>query len=239
MTRSPRKEGQAVAEEKKLNQEQHLALDGLRDAIVACDAEAATAAAEHVLAGGVDPAYALERAIAGSAEVVGAKFDAGEYFLPHLVLAGDAMTAAGAVLEAAIPTEQLQAKHVVVIGTVEADIHSVGKNIVAMMLKSAGFVVHDLGVDVKTGTFISKAKEVHADLIALSSLLTTTMPYMREVIDDLKAAGLRTRFKVIVGGGPVTQEWADKIGADGYGRDALEGVAVARRLVTAQEGTHA
>jgi len=223
----------------KLTPAQQQTLDALQDAIVACDADAAKTAAEQVLAAGVDPATALERAIAGSAEVVGAKFDSGEYFLPHLVLAGDAMTAAGAVLEAAIPTDQLQVKKVVVIGTVEADIHSVGKNIVAMMLKSAGFAVHDLGVDVKTGAFISKAKEVHADLIALSSLLTTTMPYMREVIEDLKAAGLRDRFKVIVGGGPVTQEWADKIGADGFGRDALEGVAVARRLVTLPGGAHA
>jgi corrinoid protein of di/trimethylamine methyltransferase len=228
-----------MADATRVNQEQESALDGLRDAIVACDADAAKEAAEKVLAAGVDPADALERAIAGSAEVIGAKFDAGEYFLPHLVLAGDAMTAAGAVLEAAIPKEQIQAKRVVVIGTVEGDIHSVGKNIVAMILKSAGFVIHDLGVDVKSRSFISKAKEVQADLIALSSLLTTTMPYMREVIEDLKAAGLRDRFQVIVGGGPVTKEWADRIGADGYGRDALEGLEVARRLVAERVGKHA
>ena len=225
-----------MAMEKTLSEAHARGLAELRDAIVACDAEAAKAAAERLLAAGGDPAYALEHAIAGSAAVVGARFDAGEYFLPHLVLAGDAMTAAGAVLEAAIPTAQLQAKKVVVIGTVEADIHSVGKNIVAMLLKSAGFVVHDLGVDVKTGTFIAKAQEVKADLIALSSLLTTTMPYMREVIEDLTAAGLRTRFKVLVGGGPVTAEWATQIGADGYGRDALEGVQVAKRLVAGAGG---
>ena len=228
-----------MPEEKTLTPQQQQTLEALRDAIVACEAAAATAAATAVLAAGLDPATALEQAIAGSAAIVGAKFDSGEYFLPHLVLAGDAMTAAGAVLEAAIPTAQLQAKKVVVIGTVEADIHSVGKNIVAMMLKSAGFVVHDLGVDVKTGTFIAKAQEVKADLIALSSLLTTTMPYMREVIEDLTAAGCRSRFKVLVGGGPVTKEWADTIGADGYGRDALEGVAEARRLVSPPGGPHA
>jgi dimethylamine corrinoid protein len=225
-----------MADAPKLTGKQQQALTALQDAIVACDTDAATAAATAVLTAGIDPATALQQAIAGSASVVGAKFDAGEYFLPHLVMAGDAMTAAGAVLEAAIPTAQLQAKKVVVIGTVEADIHSVGKNIVAMMLKSAGFVVHDLGVDVKTATFISKAQEVKADLIACSSLLTTTMPYMREVIDDLKAAGLRDRFKVIVGGGPVTAEWATQIGADGFGRDALEGVAVARRLMGGEGG---
>ena len=228
-----------MAGEMKLSQGQELALDGLRDAIVACDTEAAKEAAEKVLTSGVDPAYALERAIAGSAEIVGAKFDSGEYFLPHLVMSADAMTTAGAVLEAAIPKEQLQAKSVVVIGTVEGDIHTVGKNIVAMMLKSSGFVVHDMGVDVKSRIFINKAKEVNADIIALSSLLTTTMPYMREVIEDLQASGLRERFKVIVGGGPVTKEWADKIGADGYGRDAMEGLEVARRLVTERVEKHA
>ncbi len=225
-----------MAEDTKVSAEHARYLTELRDAIVACDAAAAQAAAERLLAAGGDPAYALEHAIAGSAAVVGQKFDSGEYFLPHLVLAGDAMTAAGAVLEAAIPTAKLQAKKVVVIGTVEADIHSVGKNIVAMLLKSAGFVVHDLGVDVKTGTFLAKAQEVQADIIALSSLLTTTMPYMREVIEDLQAAGLRARFKVLVGGGPVTPEWATQIGADGYGRDAVEGVAVARRLVAPAGG---
>ncbi len=222
-----------MATDKTLSEEHQRLLTELQDAIVACEAEAATRAAQALLAAGVPPAYALEHALAASAAVVGAKFDSGEYFLPHLVLAGDAMTAAGAVLEAAIPTDQLAAKKVVVIGTVEADIHSVGKNIVAMMLKSAGFAVYDLGVDVKTATFLSKAQEVHADLIALSSLLTTTMPYMREVIEDLQAAGLRNRYKVLVGGGPVTKEWADKIGADGYGRDALEGVQVAKQLVEA------
>jgi len=227
-----------MADETRLSTRQESVLDGLRDAIVACDADAARQAAEEVLASGIDPAYALEHAIAGSAEVVGAKFDSGEYFLPQLVMAGDAMTAAGAVLEAAIPKEQIQAKKVVVIGTVEGDIHCVGKNIVAMILKSAGFVVHDLGVDVKSRSFITKAKEVNADIIALSSLLTTTMPYMREAIEDLKAAGQRDRFKVIVGGGPVTQEWADKIGADGYGRDALEGLEVARRLVAERVEKH-
>ncbi|MBI4537768.1 MAG: B12-binding domain-containing protein, partial [candidate division NC10 bacterium] len=118
-----------MTEQTHVTPAQQQTLEALQAAIVACDAEAATTAAEQVLAAGVDPATALAEAIATSAATVGAKFDAGEYFLPHLVLAGDAMTAAGAVLEAAIPTEQLVAKKVVVIGTVEADIHSVGKNI--------------------------------------------------------------------------------------------------------------
>lgn len=210
---------------------QQVALDELQEAILACDIPGARSAAERVVAAGVDPVYALKHAIGRSAEMVGAKFDSGEFFLPHLVLAGEAMSEAGVVLEAATPKEQIKAKRVVVAGTVEADMHSVGKNIVAMMLKSSGFEVHDLGVDVKSSAFINKAKEVNADIIAVSSLLTTTMPYQRELIEDLTTMGLRERFKVIVGGGPVTKEWAEKIGADGYGRDAAEAITVARMLV--------
>ncbi|MCL4531605.1 MAG: corrinoid protein [Actinobacteria bacterium] len=214
-----------------LSQQQRAALDSLQAAIIACEADAAKEAATRVVAADVDPAYALENANGAAAKEVGEKFDSGEYFLPHLVMAGDAMTEAGAVLEASIPKDQIQSKKVVVIGTVEADMHSVGKNIVAMMLKSGGFEVHDLGVDVKSSAFLAKAREVKADIIALSSLLTTTMPYIREVVEDLTVSGLRERFKVMVGGGPVTQEFAEKIGADGYGRDAAEAVRVARNLV--------
>jgi dimethylamine corrinoid protein len=214
-----------------VNAEQQGAMDGLQEAILACDIEGAKLAAERVVAAGVDPAYALKHVIGRSAKIVGEKFDEGEFYLPHLVLAGDAMIEAGAVLEASIPKEQIKHKRVVVIGTVEADLHSVGKNIVAMMMKSGGFEVHDLGVDVKSGAFINKAKEVNADIIAVSSLLTTTMPYQRELVEDLASMGLRERFKVIVGGGPITKEWADKIGADGYGRDASEAITVARALV--------
>ncbi len=220
-----------VNEEANLSARQREVISALEEAVVACDSEAARRAAEEVVAADIDPAFALSYAIGRSALAVGAKFDAGEYFLPHLVMAGDAMTEAGQVLEAAIPKDRIQSKKVVVIGTVEADMHSVGKNIVAMMLKSGGFEVHDLGVDVKSSAFINKAKEVNADIIALSSLLTTTLPYQREVIEDLQAAGLRGRFKVIVGGGPVTKEWADRIGADGHGRDATEALALAKQLV--------
>lgn len=140
------------------------------------------------------------------------------------------MTAASEILESAVARDSVAAKKIVVIGTVEADLHSVGKNIVAMMLRSGGFEVHDLGVDVKSSMFISRAKETNADIIALSSLLTTTRPYQREVIEELESLGLRERFKVMVGGGPITPEWAKQIGADGYGADAMEGLEVAKRL---------
>ncbi len=141
------------------------------------------------------------------------------------------MIAASEILESAVPKESIPEKKVVVIGTVEADLHSVGKNIVAMMLRAGGFEVHDLGVDVKASTFITRARETNADIIALSCLMTTTRPYQREVIEELEAAGLREKFKVLVGGGPITREWADEIGANGYGADALEGLDLAKRLV--------
>jgi len=207
------------------------ALETLRAAILQYDVEAARSAAQAVVDRGIDPMLAIREAIAGSTDILHRRFDSGECYLPHLVMAGDAMTAASQVLESAIPRESIPAKKVVVIGTVEADLHSVGKNIVAMMLRSAGFEVHDLGVDVKSSAFVTRARETGADIIALSCLMTTTRPYQREVIEELEAAGLRDRFKVIVGGGPITREWASHIGADGYGADAMEGLEVAKRLV--------
>ena len=211
---------------------QHKAiLQELQDAIIEYDEAKAREKAQKVLDAGIDATAAIEIAVGGSASIVGQKFDSGEYFLPHLVMAADAMTAATEVLQTAIPAEKIQAKKVVVIGTVEADLHSVGKNIVAMMMKSGGFDVHDMGVDVKSSAFINKAKEVKADIIALSSLLTTTMPYQRELIEELQAFNLRDKYKVMVGGGPVTEAWADEIGADGFGRDAMEALDVAKQLI--------
>ncbi len=206
-------------------------LNELVDVIVACDADGAKSKAEELVKAGADPMEAMKATLDKASQIVGQKFDDGEYFLPHLVMAGDAMTAMAEVFDAALPKGQASTKKTVVIATVEADLHSVGKNIVGMMMRAGGFRVEDLGVDVKSAAIIAKAKEVGADIIALSSLLTTTMPYQRELIDDLKAAGLRDRFKVMVGGGAVTKQWADQIGADGYGRDAIEAVKVAKELV--------
>ncbi len=216
-----------------LPSEERTLLDFLRDAIVALDEEQAVAMAEKVLASGIDPKLALRCAIAEAANVVGEKFEAGDYFLPQLVISGDLMDVVTRVLEKNIPQAEVEQKKIIVIGTVQGDVHSIGKSIVGTMLKSAGFQVVDLGVDIPSITFIEKAKDLKADMIALSSLLTTTMPYQREVIEDLVAMGLRDRFKVMVGGGPVTQSYADEIGADGYGRDAIEAMDVAKKLLVA------
>ena len=215
----------------QLTAEERSLLDSLKDAIVALDEGQAVAAAEKAVATGIDPRIAIRYAVANAAITVGEKFDEGEYFLPQLVISGDIMDVVTKVLEKNIPKADVEKKKIIVIGTVQADVHSVGKNLVATMLKSVGFNVVDLGVDVPSATFIDKAKDLNADMIALSSLLTTTMPYQREVIDDLVSMGLRDRFKVMIGGGPVTKEYADRIGADGYGRDAIEAVDVAKRIL--------
>ena len=213
--------------------EERTLLDSLRDAIVALEEEQAVAFAEKVVASGIDPKEAIRYAIADAANVVGEKFEAGDYFLPQLVISGDLMDVVTKVLERNIPQAEVEQKKIIVIGTVQGDVHSIGKSIVATMLKSVGFQVIDLGVDVPSATFIDKAKDLKADLIALSSLLTTTMPYQREVIDDLVSMGLRDRFKVMIGGGPVTKSYADEIGADAYGRDAIEAMDVAKKLLLA------
>ena len=214
----------------KLPQEQQNLLASLKEAIVTIDEDRARKVAGDVVGNRIDPNIAIKYAIADGAIAVGEKFDTGEYFLPHLVMAGDLMDEVGKILEKNIPTEQLGKKRLVVIGAVQGDMHSVGKNLVATMLRSGGFEVHDLGVDVTSMAFIDRAKELNADMIALSSLLTTTMPYLKEVVEDLKAMGIREDFKIMIGGGPVTRDYADEIGADGYGIDALEAVEEAKRI---------
>jgi methylmalonyl-CoA mutase cobalamin-binding domain/chain len=214
-----------------LSDSQRDLLEVLKDSIVAIDDAKAKETAEEVIAAGIDPNTAIKTAIANAAIEVGKKFDDGDYFLPHLVMAGDVMDEVGAILEKSIPVEQVEKKKIIVIATVEADMHSVGKNLVSTMLRAAGFEVHDMGVDVSSLTIIQKAKEVKADMIALSSLLTTTMPYMREIVDDLKSMGIRDDYKVMIGGGPVSRGFGEEIGADGYGSDAIEAVDEAKKLL--------
>jgi dimethylamine corrinoid protein len=214
-----------------ISQEQKDLIDSLREAIVAIDAERSKEIAQKIAESNIDPKVAIKYSIAQAAEILGKKFDCGEVFLPHLVMAGDIMEEVGSILEKNIPTEELTKKKIIVIATVQGDVHSVGKNLVAVMLRSAGFVIHDMGVDVPSATIIQRAKEVKADMIALSSLLTTTMPYQKEVIDDLVSMGIRDKFKVIIGGGPVTRQYAELIKADGYGTDAIEAVEEARKLL--------
>jgi corrinoid protein of di/trimethylamine methyltransferase len=205
----------------------------MRRTLLMFDADEASRSAKRLLDEGVDVKEVID-ALTQALKEVGDRFDKGEIFLMHLVSAG--MAAKVALTEVLEPELQKSGgKRVslgkVVIGTVSGDIHDIGKSIVSSMLFVAGFEVYDLGTDVPTDDFVKKVKEVQADILGLSSLLSTTMPVQRDVIRALKAAGLRDRVKVIVGGAPTTKEWAEEIGADSYAEDATEAVRVAKRLI--------
>jgi len=192
--------------------------------------------AQQAVEQGLDPLAAINQGFIPGVNHVGEQFSRGEMFLPDLVLAGEAMKAAIAVLEPEMARRGTQRQTLgrVVIGTVEGDIHDIGKTLVATMLAASGFQVYDLGVDVPVARFVEKAREVEADIVGLSALLTTTMARQADAIKALTEAGLRPRGKVMVGGAPVTASWAAEIGADGTSEDAIGAVAVARRLVGAQ-----
>ena len=192
--------------------------------------------AQQAVEQGVDPLAAINQGFVPGVNHVGEQFSCGEMFLPDLVLAGEAMKAAIAVLEPEMARRgtQRQTLGKVVIGTIEGDIHDIGKTLVATMLSASGFQVYDMGVDVPIARFVEKAREVEADIVGLSALLTTTMARQADAIAALKEAGLRPRVKVMVGGAPVTESWAAEIGADGTSEDAIGAVAVAKRLVGAQ-----
>jgi dimethylamine corrinoid protein len=203
----------------------------LSDAVISCKKDRVLEAVEKAK-GVMEPAEIIEKGLAAGMNEVGTLFERGKLFLPHVMMAADAMTAGVQVLEAEMPVgEQKKKMGVIVNGTVEGDVHDIGKSIVSTMLQSAGFEVHDIGRDVPIRNFVEKAKEVNANMIGLSALMTTTMPGQKEVIELLKEEGMRDRVKVMVGGAPATQAWADKIGADCYAENASEAVAKAKELI--------
>jgi corrinoid protein of di/trimethylamine methyltransferase len=205
----------------------------MRQSVIDGDPDTAVELAQRALAEGVDPLDAIDQGYVPGLHDVGEQFSCGDMFLPEMMLAARAMQRAVAVLEPEMArrSSQRQVTGRVVIGTVKGDIHEIGKSLVGMMLSADGFEVHDLGVDVPPERFVEKAREVHADIVAISALLTTTMTGQRTVVDALAAAGLRPGVRVLVGGAPVTRSWAEEIGADGYGEDAVAAVAAAKALV--------
>ncbi len=189
----------------------------------------------QALAAGLEPLTIIDSGLTPGMRIVGDKFACGDYFIPHLVLAGRTMKGAMALLEPELKRRRETARRAgtAVIGTVKGDIHEIGKSLVGIMLTASGFEVHDLGVDVPIESIVARVKETGANLVGLSALLTTTMVVQRRVIEALDQEGLRPAVRVIVGGAPVTASWADEIGADGYAEDANGAVALAVRLLSA------
>jgi corrinoid protein of di/trimethylamine methyltransferase len=205
----------------------------MAQSIIDGDADVAVQLAKESIAADVDPLKAISNGFVQGVNTVGDAFGRGDAFLPELVMAGEAMKAAVAVLDPELKKRgsQRQILGKVVIATVEGDIHEIGKSLVATMMGASGFEVHDLGVDTPGDKLIGKALEVDADILAMSALLTTTMVKQREVIEELEKEGLRRRLKVMVGGAPVTRDWVETIGADGYSEDAIGAVSLAKKLL--------
>lgn len=205
----------------------------MEKAIVEGDKEEAQALAKEAIEKKMDLTSVIEKGYVPGIQKVGDLWEKGEYFLPELITSAECMKATMEVLQPELERAQIKTKSSgkVVIGTVEGDIHDIGKSLVASMLSANGFEVIDLGADVKLEKFLEKAEAVEADFICLSALLTTTMLGQKKLIEMLKERSLSDRFKVLVGGAPVNQKWADDIGADGYGENAMVAVKVAKNLV--------
>jgi corrinoid protein of di/trimethylamine methyltransferase len=209
-------------------------LDKLIQAIINGDEAEAKKMTEEALAAGMNPSDVVKQGAVKAMDIIGEKWRKFEIFLSHVMLAAEAMKSVMAILLPKIAAEQKTSISYgkVVLGTVSGDIHDIGKNIVATLLSVAGFEVYDIGVDIPSKDFIEKAKEFNADIIAMSCLLSTSMYFQRDVIQYLKDASLREKYYVIVGGGPVTADWASEIGADGWGKYADDAVTVCKKLVT-------
>jgi trimethylamine corrinoid protein len=211
-------------------------LERLATAVVNGDRDLAAHSAKEAIGESIDPIEALEEGLSKGMDEVGDRFGNGEAYLPELLMAAEAYNSAMEVLTPEIEArgKKTARRGKIIIGTVKGDVHTIGKVIVATILSTNGYEVVDIGVDNSTLKFIQEAERVGADVIALSSLMTTTMPAQREVIDTLKELNLRDKYKVIIGGGPVSQEWAEEIGADGYGKTAIEAVAVVTELLSSK-----
>ena len=215
--------------------EKELILEEAKDAIIKGDKKKAEELARKAIREGIDPIELLSKGFIAGINDVGERFGCGKLFLPDLILAADAMKSVTEICSSALPLDKIEKKGKIVVGTVEGDIHDIGKAIVVSLLQANGFEVYDLGRDVATQKFIDKALEVNADVIGSSCLLTTTMEGQKKLEQELRRLGLRDRFKTIIGGAPVTQRWADRIGADAYAEDAADGVKKIRGLMAGQK----
>ena len=206
-------------------------IDKVKQAVLLGDRDAAAELTESALESGLTPTELLDQALIPAMDIVGSEYESGIRYIPEMLVSAEAMKASMTILRPLLSESGLAPKGRVAIGTVEGDLHDIGKNLVTTMLEGAGFEVIDLGVEVRADRFVEAVKEFEPDIVALSALLTTTMVFMPKVIDRLTEAGLRSRVKIIVGGAPVTEAYANQIGADGYAEDAAAAVTVVKQLM--------
>ena len=211
-------------------------LEDLKQSVIGMEVEKAAELVQRALDEGLSAEEILNKALVPAMDAVGEQYERGERYVPEMLLSAHAMKGAMEKLRPLLAKSGVEPKGRVVIGTVEGDLHDIGQNLVSMMLEGAGFEVYNLGTEVSAERFVAGAKEYNADLVGMSALLTTTMIHMPEVIEALKENGLRDRVKVMTGGAPVTQEYADEINADGYAPDAAAAVKLAERLMAELRG---
>ena len=201
------------------------------DTLIEGDEKKLTSLAQSALDEGVSAKEILEKGLMAGMDIVGEKMESGDMFIPEVLRSAKSMSAVTDILKPLLAEGDVVAAGKVVIGTVKGDLHDIGKNLVAMMLKSVGFEVYNLGADILPDKFVEEIKDKNADMLCLSALLTTTMPMMKITIDALSKSGLREQIKVMIGGAPVTQDFADQIGADGYAYDAGSATKLAKALL--------
>jgi len=206
-------------------------LSALYNAILEGDVAATQAGVQAALDAGLEPGDILADGMIAAMKEVGRLFEEGEYFVPEMLIAARAMQAGMSLLKPYLLSSDVKSAGKVAIGTIKGDLHDIGKNLVALMLEGAGFEIIDLGVDVAPEKFVEAISTGGADIVAFSALLTTTMSNMKNTIDAIQQAGLRNKVKIIIGGAPVTQAYADQIGADGFAPDASRAVSLAQSLV--------
>jgi len=201
------------------------------DALVSCDIAKVSTLVNEALAQNTPAFDILNKGLIAGMDIVGEKMENGDMFIPEVLMAAKAMATSVAILKPLLKDGESVAGAIVVIGTVKGDLHDIGKNLVSMMMESAGMEVHNIGVDISPEGFVAQIKEKNAQIVCLSALLTTTMPMMKQTIDAIVESGLRDQVKILVGGAPVTQSFADEIGADGFAADAGAASKLAKSLV--------
>jgi len=207
-------------------------VDEIKDAVIQGKHKEIEDLVKAAINDGVDLDEIINNAMIAAMDVVGQKFQEGEIFVPEMLVSAITMKKGLGLIKPLLKSEETESKGTIILCTVKGDMHDIGKNLVAMMLEGAGFHVIDLGVDLTVEKVVEKVKEIQPDILGLSALLTTTIPGMGKVIEELKAHGLRDRIRVMVGGAPLNAAFAERIGADAYGKDAAEAVKISRRFVS-------